>query len=767
MVINTLVKMTSLKDEVQPFESRSEYMTFSHERHPFNKWSKYCNPVEKSQLLEVFFPREFFAINGSKFVHFTPDCTDTSRKVLDLLYLYCYVVERVRGEIFGDNEEKPQKPRRSDSRASNSNDEIADQAAQERNAEEDKAKKARDEEDKKRGMLSLMEVVPLASDETKVAGYRKKLIINTPRASPAQILSLLFTQNEREQRRANVLHNRFQRKDEKKARIHLISFTDYINLCQWYLGRPLPADDTRHPGLIVLANNSLNPLSVFSLHNSLQFARRHGANPRYTQFNRYIHNGCYCSPNDGKNMYWLLDEHDKMDRVLLYIWPNIRKPLDHDRQKEMYMSNALAVADLDDEEEEEQMRQRLSEVYDLTCRNVTSLNNIHTIRALQKRQKAKHEELQILLESTKDPHECAAQLVKGMDEITACGLDEFKQIFSATGTVPRALKAIAMYIERNFTKGAKMPWDKQLSNTSRFGELIASLTASSESLLRINTLQTDQVGCFLKVIHLYSDKKFHVHTLWTGAPRAGKSHIQKTLADLLIEGTFQEYAYASAKADAVAGDERDYTVTFYEEIPGSMLGANKAGAGGKAAATAMTDQESFIKNILTSGRFNAKRQEKDENGKHISTDVIVFCNTVMFAATNEPLTNIPDAMLSRYHLRNLQTTTRLDGGGLVGEYIRLVCCVVHKPWRTKSVSFLTRCFTPHTHSSPRNRTATGWSCALCGTTTSTRSSVWIPTMRYNHGQTCSLYHLLTVMLGEHTFDTHPQARPRRTPICIS
>lgn len=674
MVSYVATMASPLKDETHAYESRGEHMTFRRDEHPFKQWSRYCNPVDKSQLIEVFFAREWFAMAAVKFVHFAPDCADVARKVLDLLYLYCYIVERARSEINKDNEDKaqPSKPRRSDSRASNaSGDEVADAAAQERKAAEDAARKDKEDEDKRRGIISLMEVVPSGKDPSKVVGYRKKLIINTDRVNPALILSALFNSNAKKARQANVVHNPFQKKGEKKQRIHTITFADYVSLCEWYTGKCFPAHQALHPDDINKGDNGLNPLAVFSLSNSLRLAKGFDAHPMYTTPSRYVYGPVYGSPEGGKHMYWLrLPEYDALDKVLLYMWPNIQKTSDYDRQKELYMRTAssdLGDSDCDDDDDDVPLHERLSEVYDRTCRNATALSNINNLRALGARQAEKRHTLQLELETISDGEERDKRLVSGMQQIASSGLEEFKQIFSTSGTIPKSLRAIALYIERNFYNGAKKKWRKQIGDMSRFGELMVSMTASSEALLKINTLQADQIGCFLKVIHVYSGKTFHTHTLWTGPAKAGKSHIQRTVSSLLIAGTCQEFAYASAKADAAPGDDRDYSIYFYEEIPASMLGANKAGGGGKAAATAMTDQESFIKNVLTSGRFNVKRQEKDENGRFVSVDVDVFCNSVWLAATNEPLGNIPDAMTSRFHVRNLQTTTRLDAGGLLGK----------------------------------------------------------------------------------------------------
>src|ERR1700760_1695598 len=95
--------------------------------------------------------------------------------------------------------------------------------------------------------------------------------------------------------------------------------------------------------------------------------------------------------------------------------------------------------------------------------------------------------------------------------------------------------------------------------------------------------------------------------------RVGKTFAFQTLQRILIKGTWQEYAYATPKANAAPGKEYDLMLQFYEEAPPSMMGVN-AQANGKAAATNGTDAENILKLLLTRGKLVARVLQIGEDG---------------------------------------------------------------------------------------------------------------------------------------------------------
>lgn len=666
------------KEELLPYENKSEYMTFHDDEHPFHKWDDVCNTYTESDMLEVFMDREWFATSAMKWIHFSPDLEDIARKVVDTLLVFAYIVTRARVDINTPAEDKNKKPRRSGSVSSSmSSDDAADAAREVEEKEEDSRRKQKEDVDKRRGVLSFMEVVPSVDNPDKVVGYRKKIVINAKDrvgCRPAHILHALLSKNESDYAKQKIINNPYKRKDHRPSRIHSILFSDWIAICSWYSHTPLQRSKFLHWDEMLKPDSPINPLKVFSQARSFEYARRKKAHPEYWMPTRYkVDGNMYSSPHGGRHMYWLSPWHDDLEKIFVYIWPNIHKPQDDDHQRDLFLRGAADEAYGSDEE---QPNDNMDKVYNLFARNNASTAMVSNVHQLHMKSRKRREELQYEVEKIEDSEQREKAWVDGIGTVSQTALDEFKSIFSRNGNAPKSIKAIAAFMDRHFQKGAKLPWKKKLKDLSRFGELMASLVAGSESLQKVNTLHTDVVGGFLKAIHVYTCKPFHCHTLVSGPPKVGKTFTHDVLGDCLIEGTYSKYAYTSAKADAVNGNDRDCYILFYEEAPPTMLGVNK-NAGGKAAATNQTDQENFTKVQLTSGTFNAKRQTVNDEGKRILEDVEVKCNAVWFLATNEQAASIPDAMLSRFHVRNLQTTNRSDGGGLIGRYSLLfaICCL--------------------------------------------------------------------------------------------
>lgn len=98
-----------------------------------------------------------------------------------------------------------------------------------------------------------------------------------------------------------------------------------------------------------------------------------------------------------------------------------------------------------------------------------------------------------------------------------------------------------------------------------------------------------------------------------------------------------------------------------------MLGINRLGANGKAAATSGSDGEAIFKVKLTRGKMNVKYPLLAADGTRKTVESEVDCNSVYFIACNNEWSEIPPAMKSRFHCKAIQAHDRTDGGGLKGK----------------------------------------------------------------------------------------------------
>jgi hypothetical protein len=412
---------------------------------------------------------------------------------------------------------------------------------------------------------------------------------------------------------------------------------------------------------------------VFNVHHSCRLARQAGALHVHFDPNQYIAaDGSFRYP-DPTRVYLLKHEYMRPDLFHSYMWPHIVKPKELDLQRRMYIRQFMRargeeedidpIGDDDEGEEEGDRETALSDIYEQYHRCNVSDANAMDMNALRRRQKVRMDDALRL--AGDDITKLRGERLKAQKE----GLEEFSQLFHVTGDVPNSIRAIAKWKDAHIAsfRNFRMPMKKQSKNLSRFGDLFACLAVQMECIFKVATLQAEVIHGFIKNEHVYSNTKFHAHTLFMGPPKVGKTYTFQVQQECYIPGTWQEYAYQTPKANTSPGKAFNHLIEFLEEAPPTMLGVVHQ-FGGKRQPTAGTDIESMLKLKLTRGKMIAKILVIDpDTGERKTLEIEVDCNTVMNFASNENQSSINPAMLSRFAIRVFQYKDRPDAGGLLGK----------------------------------------------------------------------------------------------------
>jgi hypothetical protein len=662
--------------EYEQFATKHQYMAFAEDEHPFRSW-QLCHSIEDSYQLELFLPRKYFSINATKWVHFTPDMDVIARNVLDLLLLFSYIVSEARAKFHGHDVEPAAKKKkgkrgmqRSDSRMSSDEAGAASPPADSENLTPEMLMQLqntlseRDSEDRRSGVISLIEVVPghfpqgtRVSAVRPTVGLRKRVFVNNKdRFNPAFCLFSLFQLNE--QRRRNEKHkpNPF-RQPGPKPRIQMIDYERYCELVQWYCVKSIPRNEMLDVKEMLNDNCPLNPMMAFNLTRSLELAAQARALEDYCDINNYLEPhpeqpgfNLPCSPHRGDSVYWLKAQHDDPSETFRYLWPHVSPTIEDDTQRRLYSN--------DDED-----ASQVDRVLRLTCAQGTHAGSVNDIHALRKRQIDRR-----MAVKKRQPDRNTREWGDMLHEVEQQGMEEFMQIFSRNGDVPRSIRAICRYTDSELARnGAAMPWEKTSKDLSRFGDLIASMGYYAESVAQTNTLHTDIVATLVSTFFLYLYRPFQVNTLFAGDAMIGKSYIMEILQKILIPGTWFSVASQSDKANAVHGKEMDNQIVFFEEMPPGLLGVEK-GKSGHTNSGGYNDRDNIFKGSLTTGKYYHNRQVKDpETGLWKREEVAADVNNVYIAGMNLSISEIPFPMASRFHCKQMQVNTRTGGNGLLGK----------------------------------------------------------------------------------------------------
>ena len=304
---------------------------------------------------------------------------------------------------------------------------------------------------------------------------------------------------------------------------------------------------------------------------------------------------------------------------------------------------------------------RVAWVYDhFVSTTATALEEASDIDTL----KIKHA---ALIANIKQTSKTSEEEIKRTEDAQKKSLIEFTVLFNVDGDGPDALKAIAKYMNEYVDDNISFCIDsvKTSSNLTQFGDDMACLLVTLETLWGINTAHKDTILLFFKQLYVYSVSPFNCHTANFGPGMAGKSFGFITVMKWLIYGTFMNTTYSSAKSNAVPGHKTRCMIRFYEDVFPAFLGVV---SGSKGKDTSNTEDEAIVKAWLTSGRISAHVMDTTYGRANaVSVELTSKCESVINLCSNTTSNSVPHAMRSRYHTNSWQMKQRLEGGGLLGK----------------------------------------------------------------------------------------------------
>jgi len=667
------------------FAQPREFMTFSDEEHPFNRFDWF---LQDSELLEYFVPRTLFSSSAQKFTEFNMGCSEVVENCHDILAIFTYLYTNSYNRIYLprlQSDVKQAKARASHAVSPDSelrdaevqHDNEADEERELKNAFRNRNTEATIYNTNPDALFALFEKVP-HRNSTRAnhvdAGMRLRIVSNNASCSlnfSSMLASLLVKNEKRIDREISG-----GRRQANLMRYHLITFERYCTLVSLYIGRPLLKVEMNREGFY-LPDSVINPRNVFSIRNSCGLARLAGAKFRYTDEDNYVDGAKQYLYPSNRWLYLLKDSVMKPDRFHNYLWPHVMRPSDDSEQEKLFVRMFVPPPSVSQSEEEgldpvtedpEAQRQKkaaekerlgnegsIRKLFRMFHGTKLTRDNAMDLASLKRHQRQRNDN--VLSQACGDPEKL--RVLRTISQIE--GIAEFKQIYHKNGDLPNSLKSICAWMDNHLAlyRNFCLPFKKQSTNMSRFADVMSVRITTLAIRFKVATLQADVVHGLIKSYHVYSGCKFHTHGLYLGPSKVGKTFVFRVLQLLLIAKTWQEYTYQTAKSNTSAGKQFDQLIEFFEEVPPSLIGVQHTKPGQKQSSTAGTDQEAAFKLKLTNGLVVVKLLVIDPlTGKRATVEYEVPCNTVLHLASNEPLSSISESMLSRFAVKQFQMKDR-------------------------------------------------------------------------------------------------------------
>ncbi len=544
--------------------------------------------------------------------------------------------------------------------------------------------------------ICTFEKVPLANEIEGTAGFRYRIAAQGEEAacSFAVVLNDLLNENkskkdgQRFKRVKNVDHGTSsfdsnedtskrrgpaQKPDEALNFLYNLDIAEYANLCSLYTGNTYDMD-TILSEPVHAPTNPINPMNVFSIDRSCMLAYAAGARGAFVEATRYKDTSDRQDEHTGERLpYFDFPDPNCVWRMKVstlfpgsthrMYWPSVSPVLtaDLEQQKEAYIRKYIGDNADEDDVNVQAIRKQADEVFEKVAmgslQGEEGVEDFETIkldldRVLYKLRNAD------ISESEREGLTAKAKLES---------LRRFELYFSATDHAPLAIQAIARWLNKQARELGSfcMEQQKLSENLLRFGDEMVQSCITIETLWNVNTQHRDALCLFMKQLHVYSLSAFNIHTMFHGPAKAGKSFLVKLIMHWLIEGTYFNTTYRSAKADVVPGCKHQCMLRFFEDVPPSFIGVL---TNGKASDTANTDQEAMTKAWLTSGELHGSVLDTTL-GRLLATsaEIRAKVHTVVTLCSNASGRSVPEAMASRYDVRNVQSRDRFDGVGLLGK----------------------------------------------------------------------------------------------------
>lgn len=357
---------------------------------------------------------------------------------------------------------------------------------------------------------------------------------------------------------------------------------------------------------------------------------------RYIKIKRY--GRVYAYPCGGYNAYIIQTDHIRPHNQARYFFPHMTK--------QTFTKISL---------EEQVYRLAVGIPVGRPCRLYSSCVNVDAMAVepndldhLRKRQLAR-------IAGIKIPKSKLTEYTAEYDRLTLIGLKEWETIYNTEGDIADSIKVICKWdrVHLETHPNFCMPLPLVTRNLSRIANFFASFNMSLETIWGVSSLNNEIISGWVGDMRVYMVVPFQVHTILCGLYAAGKTFVNEVQMSMLIPLTFTESAYESDKAKAVEGKAFDMQPEFFPELPPHMIGVSEGGAK-TTGANANTMAESLLKMRLTSGKMVARVKQVTEDGKHISVEIVCYCNVKFNGCSNVMPDEIPAAVRSRFYISEIQ-----------------------------------------------------------------------------------------------------------------
>ena len=187
---------------------------------------------------------------------------------------------------------------------------------------------------------------------------------------------------------------------------------------------------------------------------------------------------------------------------------------------------------------------------------------------------------------------------------------------------------------------------------SPFGNRVARMVQYFEDYLLVSTSHRMLYLIMCARYDAYRrDFDLHLNIFQTGEGATSKSFNFKLMQKASIPGTVEVLTYQTTKADAVDGNRNDLITVCHEAPPGMFRTSQNKNMDSSG--------EAMFKEKLTSQTVSCKTFYMDETSGKRSTRVTKSeCIGVWFGATNDPPSEVEEALQTRFFWANFERTLR-------------------------------------------------------------------------------------------------------------
>lgn len=208
-------------------------------------------------------------------------------------------------------------------------------------------------------------------------------------------------------------------------------------------------------------------------------------------------------------------------------------------------------------------------------------------------------------------------------------------------------------------------------NLSPLADLLVSMKMGIETLLKVYVLHDHIMLIFTSTQELYLGGKFHIHLLFMGDPRLGKSFAFETASELFIPATWKAVAFMTPRAltgeGADANDPNhdkisDKEIKFFEEMSADSLGIAKAM--GNSATNTLTPTEQMWRIWLSTGIIEHHEMVRGEGERRVGKLTRIAARSVVNGACNFTKEALSQPSASRWGILRILATEREFHAGI-------------------------------------------------------------------------------------------------------